>query len=107
MNSNEPNDYLVLSYLDLRKAIGVIGMALPFVLVFGKFSIQGGGIQSSISSYYYTVMGDVFVGSLCAIAVFLGSYRGYTRTDSIAGNLACVFALGTALFPTAPEDATV
>src|SRR6185436_15068240 len=84
----------------------VIGMALPFVLVFGKFVIQGGGIQSSMSSYYYTIMRDVFVGSLCAIGVFLGAYRGYAKIDSIAGNFACVFALGTALFPTSPENAS-
>ncbi len=102
MDTNVQQDSLVLSYLDLRKAVGIIGMALPFVLVIGKFVIQGGGIQVSISNYYYTVMRDVFVGSLCAIAVFLGAYRGYAKVDSVAGNLACVFALGVALFPTSP-----
>jgi len=106
MDLSAQNDSLVVSYLDLRKAIGIIGMALPFVLVFGKFVIQGGGIQSSMSSYYYTVMRDVFVGSLWAIGVFLGAYRGYAKIDSIAGNLACLFALGTALFPTGPDHAT-
>ncbi len=48
-------------------------------------------------------MRDVFVGSLCSIGVFLGAYRGYAKIDSITGKLACVFALGTALFPTGPE----
>ena len=103
---NNQNDSLVMSYLDLRKAVGIIGMALPFVLVLGKFVLQGGGIQSSMSAYYYTIMRDVFVGSLCSIAVFLGAYRGYERADSLAGNLACVFALGVALFPTGPQNAT-
>jgi asparagine N-glycosylation enzyme membrane subunit Stt3 len=98
-----PSNSLVLSYLDLRKAIGIIGIALPFVLALGKIILESPGIQSSISSYYYTVMRDVFVGSLCAIAVFLMSYRGYERKDDIAGRLACLFALGTALFPTAPD----
>lgn len=106
MQQNEQNNTLVLSYLDLRKAVGIIGMALPFVLVIGKYVLQGGGIQSSISSYYYTMMRDVFVGSMCSIAVFLGAYRGYERADSIAGNLACVFALGVALFPTDPVNPT-
>ncbi len=106
MDLNSQNDSLVLSYLDLRKAVGIIGMALPFVLVLGKIVLEGGGIESSISSYYYTIMRDVFVGSLCAIAVFLGAYRGYARADSIAGKLACVFASGTALFPTAPDNPT-
>ena len=106
MDLNTPNDSLVLSYLDLRKAVGIIGMALPFVLVLGKWVLMGGGIQSSMSSYYYTVMRDVFVGSLCAIGVFLGAYRGYAKIDSVAGNLACVFALGVALFPTGPDHPT-
>ncbi len=102
-----PNDALVISYLGLRKAIGVIGIALPFVLAFGKTLLESPGIQPSISAYYYTAMRDVFVGSLCAIAVFLMSYRGHERQDDIAGDLACAFALGVALCPVAPEtDAT-
>jgi hypothetical protein len=98
-----PQGFLVLSYLDLRKAVGIIGFALPFVLAFGKILLQGSGIQSSISSYYYTDMRNVFVGSLCAIGVFLMSTRGYDRKDEIAGILACVFAVGVALFPTTPD----
>jgi hypothetical protein len=97
------NGSLVISYLDLRKAIGIIGTALPFVLAFGNILVEGPGIQDSISSYYHTGMRDVFVGSLCAIAVFLMSYRGYERKDDIAGDLTCVFALGVALFPTTPD----
>ena len=97
------NGSLVISYLGLRKAIGIIGTALPFVLAFGNILVEGPGIQNSISSYYHTGMRDVFVGSLCAIAVFLMSYRGYERKDDIAGDLACVFALGVALFPTTPD----
>ncbi len=98
-----PQGFLVLSYLDLRKAVGIIGFALPFVLVFGKILLQGPGIQSSISSYYYTDMRNIFVGSLCAIGVFLMSTRGYDRRDEIAGILCCVFAVGVALFPTTPD----
>ena len=99
-----PNDSLVISYLGLRKAIGIIGIALPFVLAFGKILLEGPGIQSSISHYYYTEMRGVFVGSLCAIATFLMSYRGYERKDDIAGDLACGFAVGVALFPVTPEQ---
>jgi hypothetical protein len=97
-----PQQPLVLSYLSLRKAVGIIGFALPFVLAFGKILLQGPGIQGSISCYYYTDMRNVFVGSLCAIGVFLMSCRGYDRKDEIAGYLACVFAIGVALFPTTP-----
>jgi hypothetical protein len=99
----ETNDSLVVSYLVLRKAIGIIGIALPFVLAFGKLFAGDPGIQSSVSGYYHTVMRDVFVGSLSAIAVFLFSYRGYERRDDVAGDLACAFAFGVALCPTAPD----
>ncbi len=105
MNSaNSVNSSLVQSYLELRKAVGIVGISLPFVLVFGKIVFESPGIQSSISDYYYTIMGDVFVGSLCAIGVFLMSYRGYERQDDIAGDLACVSAIGVALFPTTPDQ---
>jgi drug/metabolite transporter (DMT)-like permease len=95
--------FLVLSYLSLRKAIGLLGACLPFVLAIGLFVLYRKGLQGSISGYYHTEMRDVFVGTLCAIGVFLLSYRGYESKDRIAGNLACVFAIGTALFPTAPD----
>jgi len=101
-SENTPVTPLVIGYLALRRAIGVIGTALPFVLVAGKWLIDGWGIQPSISAYYYTSMRDVFVGSICAIGVFLLSYHGYSRADDLAGNLACVFAAGLALFPTSP-----
>jgi hypothetical protein len=103
-SDNVATDGLVISYLALRRAVGIIGTALPFVLVVGKWLLDGWGIQSSISAYYYTSMRDVFVGSLCAIGVFLLSYRGYERADDLAGNLACVFAVGLALFPTSPPN---
>jgi hypothetical protein len=93
---------LELSYLELRKAVGIIGVGLPFVLAFGKMLLQGPGLKESISCYYYTDLGNVFVGSLCAIGVFLLSCRGYDWHDQAAGIVACVFAIGVALFPTTP-----
>ncbi len=106
---NKPKDKLedvkslIFSYLTLRKAIGLLGTALPFVVSLGAIILFQTGIRSSISSYYYTGMRDVLVGILCAIGVFLLSYKGYERADDIAGTLACVFAVGVALFPTAPD----
>jgi hypothetical protein len=97
------NDSLQVSYLVLRKFIGMLGIALPFVLAAGAAVLSQLEVQNSISDYYYTVMRDVFVGILCAIAVFMLSYRGYERKDNIAGNIACLAALGVAFFPVAPE----
>jgi hypothetical protein len=94
---------LVFSYLELRKAIGILGIALPFVVALGGLILFQTGLQSSISAYYHTAMGDVLVGTLFAIGFFLLSYRGFDRRDGIAGDLACIFFVGVALFPTAPQ----
>ncbi len=57
-------------------------------------------IQESISHYYYTVSGDLFVGLLCAIGTFMVLYKGYERKDQIAASMAGFCAFGVALFPT-------
>jgi len=85
----------------LLTIIGIIGAALPFVLAFGDILLGGTGIQRSVSAYYYTGMRNIFVGSLCAIAVLILSYRGY-KGDYIYLNVASVFAFGVAFFPTTP-----
>lgn len=46
------NSSLIFSYLALRKTIGILGIALPFVLFLGAYLIFQTGIQSSLSSYY-------------------------------------------------------
>ena len=92
---------LVISYLEIRKGVGIIGIALPILLVAGHLIFEGPGIQDSISAYYHTVMRDVLVGCLWAIAVFLLSYRGY-EGDDLVGDLASLFAIGVALFPVTP-----
>ena len=98
---------LVLKYLGLRTGIGIIGMALPVALVFGRMILESSpGILDSVSDYYYSLMRGVLVGGLCAVGVFLISYR-YVRWgwDDILGDIAGVFAIGVALFPTdCPTD---
>lgn len=104
MNASNANySSLVLSYLALRKAIGVLGAVLPFVLAIGLYVLFGEGLQTSISGYYHTDMRNVFVGTLCAMGVFLFSYNGYER-DYIVAKLAGAFAIGVALFPTKPDN---
>ncbi len=93
----------VISYRTLRRGVGVLGMGLPFILAIGAFIIAGDTIQDSVSAYYHTVMGDVFVGILFSIGFFLFSYKGYEGDeDNIVSNLSWLFAIGVALFPTTP-----
>lgn len=84
----------------LRLGVGVLGMALPLIIVIGNAIVSGEFTWlHSISGSYYTEMRDVFVGSLCAIGVFLICYR-YARPDDILGTLAGLSAIVVALFPT-------
>jgi cytochrome bd-type quinol oxidase subunit 2 len=91
----------LMSYIDIRRTIGWLGILLPFVLLPGAMALgSSDGPQPSISHYYYTNMREIFVGTLCAVSLFLFTYRGYSRMDNIASNLAGLFGLGVALFPT-------
>jgi hypothetical protein len=67
---------LALSHALLRKFIGYLALALPFLLPVIT-QVSGSSIPDSISEYYYSPGRDWLVGSLCAIAVFLLAYRGY------------------------------
>ncbi len=97
---------LVRSYLFLRRGIGIIGVALPIVLVIGKIILDRRlEVLDSISAYYYSVMGNVFVGSLWAIGIFLICYQ-YDHLDDIVSTVAGVCAIGVSLFPTTPDKAT-
>lgn len=88
------------SYLALRRAIGWVGLLLPFVLMIGNTVLFDGPLPGkSISLYYHTPMRDVLVGGLCAVALFLFFYAGYDRWDNITASITGLFALLVAWFP--------
>ncbi|MBE7174155.1 MAG: DUF998 domain-containing protein [Williamsia sp.] len=94
-------DSLIISYLTLRKVVGLLGVSLVPVMVLGSFLFDRTTyIQISVSAYYYTDMRNPMIGILCGIAMFLLSYHGYKWYDSLASKLAGVFALCIAFFPT-------
>ena len=95
---------LAVSYVFLRRAIGLIGSLLPIVLPLG-YSITTGHwlLLSSVSSYYDTDMRNPFVGALCAVGVFLICYR-YERWDDLFATLAGAFAIGVAFCPPVPPN---
>lgn len=93
----------LLSFLMLRRAIGFVGIALPIVLITGTFIVGNANcmtIQNALSDYYHTIVRDIFVAVLAVLAVFLFSYKGPDKIDGIAANLAGIFSLGIAFFPT-------
>lgn len=77
-NPNPTDNFQVISYNTLRKAIGFIGFLLPVIVVLGSFiSSDLHTVLPSISDYYFTTMGDVLIGCLCAVAFFLFCYKGH------------------------------
>ena len=63
----------VRSYMFMRFSVGVLGVALPLLLVFVEPLLFDGQPfpRGSLSAYYYSGMRELFVGVLWAIGVFL------------------------------------
>ncbi len=101
MQNTESNNSLIVSFLTLRRLIGIFGIALPLIILFYSFLISGCDmLDRSISAYYHTGLHDIFVGILCALGVFMMTYKGYDRKDTFASILAGIFAVSVAFFPT-------
>ncbi|MEO8530612.1 MAG: hypothetical protein ABI459_05280 [Deltaproteobacteria bacterium] len=102
--AEEISNELVKSFILVRRAIGVLGLFLPCALITIGFGVDG-AIQPSISAMYHTSAGDVLVGTMIAISVFLWSYVGYRRqpgevlSDRLVSRLAALGAAGVALIP--------
>lgn len=96
----DPNRDMIISFRAIRKSVGWLGILLP-VAVYAGTVIFGScpTLKPSISDYFYTIMGSVLVGVLCAVALFLFTYKGPAPIDEIMSSLAGIFALGIAFFP--------
>lgn len=95
---SDSTNALVLSYIGIRRAVGISGFLLPIVL--GPIGwLFGIPFQDNISSYYHTGMRDIFVGTMCAIGVFMLCYRGHDWIENWTANIGSAAAFGVALFP--------
>lgn len=100
-NQQVSNQDMVISYLTIRKAVGYLGLSFPFILALGTWLIgQCPCLEDSVSAYYYTVMGSYFIGTLCAVGLFLFSYKGYDPIDQILSKAAAIFAVCIAFLHT-------
>ena len=57
----------------LRKAIGLLGILLPFLVL----AVHNFNLLDSISHYYYTSSSVIFTGFLSAFSIALLAYKGY------------------------------
>ncbi len=93
--------YVVDTYFVLRTAIYVIAFALPTAIIVWTAVDPGLTLQESLSGYYYTPARTVFVGALAAVGVLLVVYRGYSTGENRLLDVAGLFAVAVAVFPTA------
>ncbi len=122
-------DSLTRGQMNLRWAVGVLGIWFPIILiVLGCFYY--GEVRLTISDYYnfvasnnssgspkplyYPALRDFFVGVLFLIGLSLIYYTGYEKkinefiSDKMATTIAGVCALGVAMIPTAaPSNAII
>lgn len=103
------------SLRNVRLWLGRLGFALPFAML-AAAALPWVEFKSSVSHFYHSPAGDVLVGCLWAIGIFLIAYKGYrpTRaeregkwwqrllTDRRLAVTAGISAIGVAIFPVDP-----
>ena len=103
MKSGELQNHVFATYVSLRLGMAVIAIVFPLLLWAGG-AMQGVVLQDSMSAYYHAVFADKsmrnwFVGLLFALGILLHLYKGFSKQENIALNLAGFFAVGVALIP--------
>jgi hypothetical protein len=99
MDAGRIRTHVRLTYFTLRLSMAASALAFPVVLSLGGWVVADLPYQPSLSDYYYTRMGDLFVGMLIAIGASLTVYAGYSRQEDWVLNLAGILAVGVALIP--------
>lgn len=98
------------AYTRIRKAIGYCGFVIPLLCLSLSLTRNCNRILlPSISHYYYTIIGDAFVGVLFALGLFLVLYKSVfnieklRKQENFLTNLSGAFAMTVAFIPTDPE----
>ncbi len=99
MDAGRFRKHVSSTYFTLRLSMALSALVFPVVLSLGGWVVADLAYQPSLSDYYYTRLGDVFVGMLVAIGASLTVYAGYSRQEDWVLNLAGVLAVAVALIP--------
>jgi hypothetical protein len=104
VDENRLQQHIFGTYVTLRIGMAVITLAFPLsVYLAGR--LDGVCLQDSLSDYYWASATPrnlpriLFVGGLFAIAAFLYLYKGFTKAENWALNLASLLGIGVAVFP--------
>jgi hypothetical protein len=101
----DPDSYearYLRTFLWLRTFVGVLGIALPVVVIVVATAAFGErSIRPSLSGYYYSGARDIFVAILSATGVFfIGYVLAEKSLENTLSGVAGVSALVIAIFPT-------
>lgn len=89
----------------MRRIVGILGLSIGILLPLAAAILsQCFVVQESISHYYYTISGDIFVGLLCSVGFFLIMYPGEGKWEDLWTNIAGICALCVAFFPTSYDQ---
>lgn len=81
----------------------IVALLLMLVVSVVLQSADSGCVLGSISSYYFTPVRAVFVGSLFALGAALIAYQGNTSEEDVLLNFSGLMAFVVALVPTVPD----
>jgi hypothetical protein len=109
VDNEELQLHILSTYNSLRIGMFAVAAAAPIVIVLWGLLFHVDW-QNSISAYYFAPNANkweysvypgrvLFVGILFALGSFLYLYKGFSKREDIALNLAGLCALGVALFP--------
>lgn len=111
VNKELPLDSIARSYFLMRLIIGILGVALPVLLIAGDAILLRTNAsdilaRGSLSAYYHSSMRDVFVIIMAMTGLLLFTYKSTERThENIYSYIAGFAALAVALIPThIPDD---
>jgi len=92
------------SFLQVRRAVGVVGIVLPFVFIIGEWFFLSGSVhvRGSLSAYYHTSMRDEFVAGLSVTGFLLATFmaRKLSSWGFWLSLVAGLTLLGVAFVPT-------
>ena len=95
-------DHVLGSYFTLRWGLAIAAISFPWLLAGVAKLWRSIPMQASVSAYYHAgdgTMRNAFVGVLFAIGAVLYIYKGFSRAENIALNLAGILLVIVALSP--------
>jgi hypothetical protein len=110
VNNQELQEHILATYNRLRLGMGWIAVGTPILIPLWGYYLFGVSWQNSLSAYYFAPHANewvysyypgrvLFVASLSALGSFLFLYKGFSKGEDRALNLAGLFALGVAVCP--------